>query len=74
MLDLLDPSYPDDINEDDFLHCDWSSIYGDVQEEMPPDMPTPLGKDVDVRLFVDTSHANDKVNRRSRTGYFVFLN
>jgi hypothetical protein len=71
---VLDPSYPDDINEDDFLHCDWSSIYGDVQEEMPPDMPTPLGKDVDVRLFVDASHANDKVNRRSRTGYFVFLN
>ena len=37
-------------------------------------MPKPLSKDVDVHLFVDASHANDKVNRRSRTGYFVFLN
>ena len=71
---VLDPSYPDDIDEDNFLRRDWDGYYGDVQEEMPPDMPKPLGKDVDVRLFVDASHANDKVNRRSRTGYFVFLN
>ena len=37
-------------------------------------MPKPLGKDVDLRLYVDSSHANDKVNRRSRTGFFVFMN
>ena len=37
-------------------------------------MPKPLGKDIDLRLYVDSTHANDKVNRRSRTGFFVFVN
>jgi hypothetical protein len=27
-----------------------------------------------MRLFVDSSHADDKLTRRSRTGYFIFLN
>jgi hypothetical protein len=70
---VLDPSYPK-IDQKNFLHRDWDNFYGDVKEAIPPDMPKPLGKDVDLRLYVDSSHANDKVNRRSRTGFFVFLN
>jgi len=70
---VLDPTYPE-IDESNFIRRDWDGYYGNVKEEMPPDMPEPLGKDVDLRLFVDASHANDKVNRRSRTGYFIFLN
>jgi hypothetical protein len=27
-----------------------------------------------MRFFVDSSHADDKLTRRSRTGYFIFLN
>ena len=57
-----------------FIRRDWDHFYGDVEEELPPDMPKPLGKEVDLRLYVDSSHANDKSNRRSRTGYFIFLN
>jgi len=37
-------------------------------------MPKALGKEVDLRLYVDSSHADDKSNRRSRSGFFIFLN
>jgi len=70
---VLDPSYPE-IDQSKFIERNWDNYYGDVKEELPPDMPEPLGKDVDLQLYVDSSHANDKVNRRSRTGFFVFLN
>jgi hypothetical protein len=31
-----------------------------VAEAIPPDMPTPLGKDVDLQMMVDSNHAGDK--------------
>jgi len=71
---VLDPSYPE-IDHDSFLKRNWDYFYGeDLEEELPQDMPTPLGKEVDLRLYVDSSHADDKSNRRSRTGFFIFLN
>ena len=70
---VLDPSYPE-IKQDDFIRRDWDNFYGEVTEELPPDMPEPLGREVDLRLFVDSSHANDKLNRRSRTGFYIYIN
>ena len=71
---VLDPSYPK-INPDDFImDRDWKGFYGNVKEELPPDMPEPLGSEVDLRLYVNSSHANDKSNRRSRTGFLIFMN
>lgn len=49
-------------------------MYGDVKEPIPPNAPPPRGKVVDLRLFVDSDHANEKATRRSRTGSFIFLN
>ena len=43
-------------------------------EELPPNMPKPLGKSMTMRVFVDSDHAGDSVTRRSRTGFVVFLN
>jgi hypothetical protein len=37
-------------------------------------MPKPLGKDVDLRMMVDSDHAGDKLTRRSRTGFFIYCN
>ena len=71
---VLDPSYPEDLDQFDFIKRNWEHFYGDVKEDLPPDMPKPLGKEVDLRLWVDSSHANDKSNRRSRTGFFIYLN
>ena len=56
----LDPTYPD-IQFSNFRHnMDWIPFYGDVAEAIPPNMPKPLGKSVDLRMFVDSDHAGDK--------------
>jgi hypothetical protein len=70
---VFDPSYPV-IDESQFKEHDWSNFYGDVKEAIPPNAPEPLGKEVDLRLYVDSSHADDAKTRRSRSGYFIFLN
>jgi hypothetical protein len=57
-----------------FKDCDWSSFCGNVQEAILPNTPEPCGKDVDLRMFVDSDHAGDKQTRRSRTGFIIFLN
>ena len=49
-------------------------MYGDVKEAIPPNAPTPRGKDVDLRLYVDSDHAGDKALQRSRTGYLIYFN
>jgi hypothetical protein len=70
---VLDPTYPT-IDQSVFKKCDWKEFYGDAIEPIPPNAPPARGKMVDLRLFVDSSHADDKRIRRSRTGYFIFLN
>jgi hypothetical protein len=49
-------------------------FYGDVEEAIPPDMPPPLGKDIDLRMMVDSDHAEEKRTQRSRTGFIIFCN
>ena len=44
-----------------------------VVEIVPSDMPEPLGEGMTMRLFVDSDHAGDVKNRRSRTGFLVYL-
>ena len=61
--------------ESAFAHEDWSeSIYGNLPEQLPGNMPEPLGKEVKISVFVDADHAGDKVTRRSQTGILIFLN
>jgi hypothetical protein len=70
---VFDPSYPD-VDRTAFQKHDWKSFYGDVTEAIPPDCPEPRGKEVDIRMYVDSDHAGDKKTRRSRTGFFIYLN
>jgi hypothetical protein len=49
-------------------------MYGDVNAAVPIDKPTPLGKDVDFPLYVNSDHAGEKFNRRSRMEFMIFLN
>ena len=70
---VLDPSYPE-IDDDDFIVQDWQNFYGQIEEEIPSNAPEARGNEFIIRVFVDASHADDKVNRRSRTGFIVFLN
>jgi hypothetical protein len=57
-----------------FPTYDWTELYGDVQEAIPYDIPEPLGKELDIRMFCDSDHAGEKCTRRSRTGFFIFCN
>ena len=70
---VFNPTYPD-IDQSSFHKYDWNEFYGDVTEALPPDAPEPLGKDVDIRMMVDSDHAGDKKTRRSRTGFLIFVN
>jgi hypothetical protein len=71
---VLDPTYPD-IDLSAFNDgADWSNFYGDVKEAIPENKPKPRGKTLVIRLFVDSDHAGDKLVRRSRTGFIVYLN
>jgi hypothetical protein len=62
------------INDSTFQHHDWEEFYGDVQEAIPTNAPPPLGKEVDLRMMVNSNHAGDKTTRQLRTGFLIFLN
>jgi hypothetical protein len=71
---VFDPTEPD-IDESQFPRENWSSsVYGEVQEEIPGNAPEPRGIGFTMRAFVDSDHAGDVSTRRSRTGFLVFLN
>jgi len=61
---VFDPSVPV-INAADFPK---------ENEQLPPNMPKPLGKAFTLSVFVDADHAGDNLTRRSRSGFIVFLN
>ena len=69
----FDPMYPE-IDMSSFKEHEWINFYGEVEEAVPPNAPEARGKEVDICLYVDSDHANNKLTQRSRTGYFVFLN
>ena len=52
---------------------EWREFYGEVTEEIPADMPVPLGRPVGMTCFVDADHAGNVVNRGSHTGILIFV-
>lgn len=70
---VFDATYPI-ADSSDFPKPDWSSFYGNVQEEVPNNAPEPLGYEFVMRAYVGADHACDKLTRRSRTGFLIFLN
>ena len=54
---------------------DWAhSVYGDIEEDIPDDIPTPLGKHVRITHYVDANLYHDKITGRSVTGILDYLN
>lgn len=49
-------------------------LYPDATEDLPGNAPKPLGKPMQISVFVDADHAGDKITRRSRTGILLYLN
>jgi hypothetical protein len=70
---MFDLTYPE-IDMKVFKECNWKHFYGDVREAIPPNAPTPRGKEVDLRMYVDSDYANNELTRRSRSGFFIYLN
>ena len=70
---VFDPATPK-IDERVFnAAADWRDFYGDVAEELPPNMPEAKGKSVCVSCFVDANHAGNMITRRSHTGIVLFV-
>jgi hypothetical protein len=70
---VLDPTYPK-IDMSTFNDgADWSNFYGDVKEAIPQNMPEPR-KTLVMHLYVDSDQAGDKLLRRSRTRFILYLN
>jgi hypothetical protein len=70
---VFDQKTPD-IDERVFnVNADWRDFYGDVCEEMPPNMPKPKGKCVIFSCFVDANHAGNAISRRSHTGIIIYV-
>lgn len=73
---VFDPSDPV-IDEAQFERMDWtSSEFSHVErrEEIPANMPEARGLGFTISAKVDADHASDTTTRRSRTGFFVFIN
>jgi hypothetical protein len=49
--------------------------YRDAEEQLPPPhmCPKPRGRQVNTTAYVDSSHAANRVTRRSHTGFILFL-
>ena len=46
--------------------------YRDAEEANPPNEIQPRGKEVDLRMMVDSDHVGDKATIRSHTGFMIF--
>jgi hypothetical protein len=54
-------------------NTDWTSFYGNVEEELPPKMPEPRGNPVTMSAFVDANHAGNVVTRHSHSGILTYV-
>ena len=71
---VFDPTEPG-IDDAQFVREDWSaSVYGNVEETKPSNMPEIRGQGFKMRMYVDSDHAGHLLTRRSRTGFVVYLN
>jgi len=70
---VFHPNSPN-VNMNDFKIYNWKQFYGECEEPLLPNAPMPRGKEVDIRMFVVSDHAGDKLTRRPRTGFLIYVN
>jgi hypothetical protein len=69
ILPYADPIY----DPNTFISQDCTEFYGDVEEELPPKMPEPLGQPMNITAFVNANHAGNVVTCHSHTGVIIYL-
>ena len=50
------------------------SMYPDSDDPDPPNMPIPLGENIQLTCFCDANHAGNAITRRSQTGIIIYAN
>ena len=50
------------------------TLYPDAIDLMPPNIPSPRGKRIQINAFVDADHAGESTTRRSQTGIIIYGN
>ena len=66
-----------EVPEHSFLEIEqpeWKYIYGECEEQLPPNMPEPRGKPVTITTFIDANLMHDMVTGRSVTGIIHMMN
>src|SRR5687767_574558 len=53
---------------------DWTNLYGNIQEELPNNMPKAKGRKVMLTCFADANLYHDRLTGRLVTGLFLMLN
>ena len=71
---IIDGNYPNWSGHSMETANNWSESYPDAEEELPPNMPTKMGKPVRITCYVDADHAHDQQTRRSVTGIILLVN
>ena len=72
IIDLVDPKFEEEVQMT--TGQNWKEMYPDAVEDIPENIPEPLGKSLNITAFVDADHARDKVTCRSVTGVLLMLN
>jgi len=62
-----------DWNDVKWISGDWKDYYPEATEQIPSDAPPPRGRKFQTNMFVDADHAANLVNRRSVTGFIIFI-
>ena len=57
-----------------FTDHNWSEMYPDANEVIPPGSPEPLAKAVQVNVFAVAAYADYFITRWSTTGIITFVN
>ena len=70
---VFDDTDPQELGGNGVKREEWFDFYGDIEEELPPNMPEPRGRPVTISCFVDANHAGNSVTRRSHTGILIFV-
>ncbi len=67
----MDPTYPD-IDNDQFPVMYWKDFNDNVQEPIPSNAPKPLGKLVDVQMFVGSDDLGGKQTRPLHSSFLIY--
>ena len=52
----------------------WKEHYPDAKEDIPRDAPEAKMEELKLTFYVDANHANDKISRKSVSGYILMIN